>query len=94
MIHVDPDVIATLHTPAELSKLVQDLADKSGFTPEQITGQRRIWPLVQVRQYGMLLARQAGFSLSQIGRAFGGRDHTTVIHGVRTAAARMKVDLS
>lgn len=36
----------------------------------------------------MLRAKLAGFSTPEIGRRLGGRDHTTIIHGQRSAAKR------
>jgi chromosomal replication initiation ATPase DnaA len=89
MIRVDPKAISEILQPAELTQMIRDLAAFSGFTVEQLTGTDRTYPVVQVRQYGMYLARKAGFSRSEIGRAFGRRDHTTVNHGVAAAAMRL-----
>jgi chromosomal replication initiator protein len=47
------------------------------------------WP----RQVAMYLARElTGESLPAIGRQFGGRDHTTVLHACRRTAARLSND--
>ncbi|MHB8235713.1 MAG: chromosomal replication initiator protein DnaA, partial [Solirubrobacteraceae bacterium] len=47
------------------------------------------WP----RQVAMYLARElTGESLPAIGRQFGGRDHTTVLHACRRTAARLVDD--
>ncbi len=45
---------------------------------------RRARPLARPRQVAMYLSKQlTEHSLPEIGRKFGGRDHTTIIHGVR-----------
>jgi chromosomal replication initiator protein len=45
------------------------------------------------RQICMFLARKhTRYSLEEIGGYFGGRDHTTVLHGVRTIDRQVKVD--
>jgi len=50
---------------------------------------RIAWP----RQVAMYLARElTGESLPAIGRQFGGRDHTTVLHAWRRTAARIASD--
>ena len=50
---------------------------------------RIAWP----RQLAMYLARElTGESLPSIGRQFGGRDHTTVLHACRRASARLATD--
>lgn len=49
--------------------------------------------VVTARGVAMYLARQlSGKSLEQIGRYFGGRDHTTVMHGCRKTAELLKTD--
>jgi chromosomal replication initiator protein len=53
--------------------------------------QRVAWP----RQLAMYLARElTDESLPTIGREFGGRDHTTVLHACRRASARLDSDSS
>lgn len=45
---------------------------------------RRARPVARPRQVAMYLSKQlTEHSLPEIGRKFGGRDHTTIIHGVR-----------
>ena len=45
------------------------------------------------RQVCMWLARKhTRFSLEEIGGYFGGRDHTTVMHAVRTVGSRAQTD--
>jgi chromosomal replication initiator protein len=56
-------------------------------------GPRRTKQIVMPRQIAMYLARKhTGLSLPEIGRRFGGRDHTTVIHAVKKVKARMQED--
>lgn len=48
-----------------------------------VQGKSRRQPLVTCRQIAMFLCRElTDLSLPKIGRAFGGRDHATVIHSV------------
>jgi len=45
------------------------------------------------RQVGMWLARKhTRFSLEEIGGYFGGRDHTTVMHAVKTVEQKIVAD--
>lgn len=49
--------------------------------------------VVAARDVAMYLARQlSGKSLKQIGQFFGGRDHTTVLHGCRKTESLMQTD--
>lgn len=45
-----------------------------------LIGPSRARPLVQYRQVAMSAARELGYTTTQIGHWFGGRDHTTVMH--------------
>lgn len=53
----------------------------------------RIDRYVKARQRAFYALRNcgAGYSLPTIGRWFGGRDHTTVLHGVRAHEARLAI---
>jgi chromosomal replication initiator protein len=54
---------------------------------------RRARPVARPRQIAMYLAKiLTAHSLPEIGRKFGGRDHTTIIHGVRKIEELMVKD--
>ena len=54
-----------------------------GFSREDLVGASRRRPLVTARQVSMYVFRElTDLSYPAIGREFGGRDHTTVIHAV------------
>ena len=50
----------------------------------EMLSQRRSRPLARPRQVAMYLAKMTTRSLPEIGRRFANRDHTTVIHAVKT----------
>jgi chromosomal replication initiator protein len=54
-----------------------------GVTLSDMRGKNRSTAVASARQVAMYLARQLTHaSLAELGRAFGGRDHTTVLHAV------------
>jgi chromosomal replication initiator protein len=56
----------------------------------ELTGQKRTRRLVTPRQVAMYLSRElTDGSLPAIGRAFGGRDHTTVLYAVQKVSTQM-----
>ncbi len=58
-----------------------------------ITGRRRTAQVAHSRQIAMYLSRKhTNLSLQDIGSAFGGRDHGTVIHATRTVERKMADD--
>ncbi|MDQ6796688.1 MAG: chromosomal replication initiation protein DnaA, partial [Actinomycetota bacterium] len=66
-------------------------ADMFGMSIEDLIGKSRSRPLVTARQISMYVFRQmTDFSYPAIGREFGGRDHTTVIHAVDKIGGLMK----
>jgi chromosomal replication initiator protein len=66
-------------------------ADTFGFSVEEICGPNRRRPLVTARQVSMYVFRElTDFSYPAIGREFGGRDHSTVMHAVDKVANLMK----
>ena len=59
-------------------------ADHFGLKQADLLSPRRTRQVARPRQVGMYLAKQLTTrSYPDIGRRFGGRDHTTVLHGVR-----------
>jgi chromosomal replication initiation ATPase DnaA len=72
-----------------ISLMVVDVAAEAGVSAAAILGPRRDKHIAQARQAVMYLARLEGHSLSDIGRAMG-RDHTTVLHGIKAHEERLK----
>ncbi len=74
----------------EIQKLV---ASHYNVTRADILSSRRTANVVRPRQIAMYLAKVlTPRSLPEIGRRFGGRDHTTVLHAVRKIEALAKAD--
>lgn len=62
--------------------------------PTQIKGPRRDASLAKARQVAMyLLKTELGLTFSEIGNVLGGRDHTTIMHGVRKVENMVKTKL-
>ncbi len=60
------------------------MSDYYNIRLSDIIGPKRLRSYARPRQVAMYLCKQlTSRSLPEIGRRFGGRDHTTVMHGVR-----------
>ncbi len=67
-----------------VSTIQQETADYYAVTVDDLCGSSRSRQLVTARQIAMYLCRElTDLSLPKIGQAFGGRDHTTVMHADR-----------
>ena len=74
----------TAKAPVTVKTILDATAELFTYSVEQITGGSRRRPLVDARQIAMYVTRNmTDLSYPEIGRAFGNRDHTTVIHAVR-----------
>jgi chromosomal replication initiator protein len=63
------------------------------LTPDELLSPSRSTRITWPRQVAMYLARElTGESLPAIGRHFGGRDHTTVMHAVKRTEERISAD--
>ena len=71
--------------PCTVPTIVQAAADAFEVTPEQLVARDRRPAVARARKVAMYLARElTGQSLPEIGRGFGGRDHSTVLSAVRS----------
>ena len=75
---------------------IQDAAcEHFGLSSDELLSAARVARVAWPRQVAMYLARElTGQSLPAIGREFGGRDHTTVLHACRRTSARIAADSS
>jgi chromosomal replication initiator protein len=73
------------------SQVVETVAKFYNISVQELVSSSRSKELVQPRQVAMYLVRQeTDASLPEIGALLGGRDHTTVIHGVERVKERLE----
>ncbi len=73
------------------SQVIETVAKYYNISVQEIVSSSRSKELVQPRQVAMYLVRQeTDASLPEIGALLGGRDHTTVIHGVERVKERLE----
>lgn len=78
-----------------MREIIRSVAARRGISVEEIKGPHLRKDIVRARHEAMYLCRAEGcWSFPQIGAAFGGRDHTSVMNGVRRHAERLEEDLS
>jgi chromosomal replication initiator protein len=78
-----------------VERIQETVIDRFGITMQELTGERRSQSIVYPRQVAMYLCRElTDSSLPKIGKKFGGRDHTTVIHATSKIARLLQEDRS
>jgi chromosomal replication initiator protein len=78
----EPEITAPL--------IIAQTASYFGLSIDEVCGIKRTRNLVTARQIGMYLCRElTDLSLPQIGREFGGRDHSTVMHANKRILGEM-----
>jgi chromosomal replication initiator protein len=76
-----------------IESIQKKVAEHFDLRLADMTGKRRPEHIAFPRQIAMFLARQlTESSFNEIGEAFGGRDHGTVLHACRLVKDRMQVD--
>jgi chromosomal replication initiator protein len=71
--------------------IMEEVSDFFSLTVEDLCSPSRSRQLVTARQIAMYLTRElTDLSLPRIGKAFGGRDHTTVMHATKKIAGLMQ----
>jgi chromosomal replication initiator protein len=76
-----------------LKEIQEETCDAFGVSMEALLSPSRAAPVAWPRQVAMYLARElTDQTLPAIGRAFGGRNHTTVLHACKRAAQRIAED--
>ena len=73
--------------------IIREVCKFYGIEDNALRGQSRVKDTATARQIAMYLIRsQTTLSLNDIGREFGNRDHTTVLHAINRVEERMKND--
>jgi len=76
--------------PRQSRVIIETVAEKHGMSVEEIMARSRKDRIVAARHEAFYLLREAGYSFPQIGRFFGGMDHTTALHGAVKHEAKLK----
>jgi hypothetical protein len=76
-----------------VSAIINAVCEQFSVSRSALLSNRRTADVVDLRQCAMWLCREfTRQSLPAIGRKFGGRDHTTVLHGIRVAPVKLAAD--
>ncbi len=76
-----------------IENIVKKVSEISSVNEDDIVGKSRKMEIAEARQVSMFLCRDImGISLNNIGMFFGGRDHTTVMHALKTINKKQSTD--
>jgi chromosomal replication initiator protein len=92
--HLLRDVFASPRQANMSVDLIQKVAaEYFSLSANDLKGKKRAQNIVSARQIAMYIVRELlGYSTTEIGQAFGGRDHTTVMYSCDKIEERMKAD--
>lgn len=80
-------------SPCTVAAVVDATASQFGLSPEELLARDRRPQVARARKVAMYLARElTDQSLPEIGRGFGGRDHSTVHSAVRSVGSEVRTD--
>ncbi|WP_371224971.1 chromosomal replication initiator protein DnaA [Roseovarius sp. 2305UL8-3] len=78
------DVLRASERKISIEEIQRRVAEHYNIRLSEMIGPKRVRNFARPRQVAMYLCKQmTSRSLPEIGRRFGGRDHTTVMHGVK-----------
>ncbi len=78
------DILKQSDRKVSVEEIQRKVSDHYNIRLSDMLGPKRVRTIARPRQVAMYLAKHlTSRSLPEIGRRFGGRDHTTVMHGVR-----------
>ena len=78
------DILRSSERKVTVEEIQRKVAEHYNVRLSDLIGPKRLRTIARPRQVAMYLAKHMTTrSLPEIGRRFGGRDHTTILHGVR-----------
>ena len=89
------DIISIQEKLIKVDNIQKTVADYYRIKVSDLTSKQKSRDIARPRQIAMALAKElTHHSLPEIGQLFGGRDHTTVIHAVKTIEKLKKTNFS
>ena len=87
------DILRASDRKLTIEEIQRKVAEHYNIRLSDMIGPKRLRNIARPRQVAMYLSKQLTLrSLPEIGRRFGGRDHTTIMHGVRKIEELMATD--
>ncbi|WP_054008240.1 chromosomal replication initiator protein DnaA [Cypionkella psychrotolerans] len=87
------DILRASDRKLTIEEIQRKVAEHYNIRLSDMIGPKRLRNIARPRQVAMYFAKQlTSRSLPEIGRRFGGRDHTTIMHGVRKIEELMSTD--
>ena len=87
------DILRASDRKVTIDEIIRKVSDHYNLRMTDILSPRRARTVARPRQVAMFLAKTlTSKSLPEIGRRFGGRDHTTVIHAVKKIEDLKSID--
>lgn len=87
------DILRSSDRKLSIEEIQRKVAEHYNVRLSDLIGPKRLRTIARPRQVAMYLSKQlTPRSLPEIGRRFGGRDHTTIMHGVRKIEELMTTD--
>jgi chromosomal replication initiator protein len=87
------DILRASDRKVTIEEIQRRVAEHYNVRLSDMVGPKRLRTIARPRQIAMYLAKQlTPRSLPEIGRRFGGRDHTTIMHGIRKIEELMATD--
>jgi chromosomal replication initiator protein len=76
-----------------IENIIRVVAEYFNLSPNDLKGKKKTQNIVSPRQFAMYIAREiTDYSTTELGQAFGGRDHTTVMHSIDKIKAKLLID--
>jgi chromosomal replication initiator protein len=87
------DILRSSEKRLTIEEIQRKVAEHYNVRLSDMIGPKRLRTIARPRQVAMYLSKQmTSRSLPEIGRRFGGRDHTTIMHGIRKIEELMAAD--
>jgi chromosomal replication initiator protein len=88
------DILRASDRKVSIEEIQRKVAEHYNVRLSDLIGPKRVRTIARPRQIAMYLSKQMTTrSLPEIGRRFGGRDHTTIMHGIRKIEELKGADL-
>ena len=79
--------------PLTIEKILEEVSRSYGVSAADVKGKKRTQNIAEARKMAMYIVRQVcELSMEDIGKEFGGRDHSTVVYSISNVEEKMAKD--